>query len=114
MAHHFYRDPVMPGSVGIEALFQTLQAYLWHCGLLDEIPDARCAPAVGSELSWQYRGQILAEHHRMRGEVHVREVRREGDGLVAIADGSVWRDDLRIYEAKGVAISAVPGKGTGA
>lgn len=112
MAHHFRFDPVMPGSVGVEALFQSVAAYALHTGLADSLPDPAARPAAHVELAWKYRGQITPGHRRMRGEVHIRRVRRRGDGLLLVADGSVWRDDLRIYQVDNIGVEILPTGGT--
>ncbi|MGY0055760.1 3-hydroxyacyl-ACP dehydratase [Streptomyces sp. LZ34] len=112
MAHHFRFDPVMPGSVGVEALFQSVAAYALHAGLADSLPDPAARPAAHVELAWKYRGQITPGHRRMRGEVHIRRVRRRGDGLLLVADGSVWRDDLRIYQVDNIGVEILPTGGT--
>ncbi|MDT0543522.1 hotdog family protein [Streptomyces lonegramiae] len=111
MAHHFRFDPVMPGSVGVEALFQSVAAYALHTGLADSLPDPAARPAAHVELAWKYRGQITPGHRRMRGEVHIRRVRRQGDGLLLVADGSVWRDDLRIYQVDNIGVEILPKTG---
>ncbi|MEV0278908.1 hypothetical protein AB0I22_21335 [Streptomyces sp. NPDC050610] len=105
---HFFRDPVMPGSAGVQMLYQTVYAYALYTGLADHLPDPRCSVAVGEELSWSYRGQILREHQRVRGEVHIREARRDDGRVLVRADGSVWRDDLRIYEVNNIAVEIRP------
>ncbi|MFF4528655.1 3-hydroxyacyl-ACP dehydratase [Streptomyces sp. NPDC001407] len=102
--HHFFRDPVMPGSAGVQMLYQAVHAFALHTGLLADLPGARCAVAVGEELHWSYRGQILREHQRVRGEVHIREARRRGERLLLCADGSIWRDGLRIYQVDNIAL----------
>lgn len=111
MAHHFFNDPVMPGSVGVEALFQAVGAWALHTGVADGLPEPRLRPAAGVELSWKYRGQILREHQRMCGEVHIREVRRSADRIVVIANGSVYRDDLRIYQVDTIGVEVRPAEG---
>ncbi|MEU2713252.1 3-hydroxyacyl-ACP dehydratase [Streptomyces sp. NPDC007205] len=102
--HHFLHDPVMPGSAGVQMLYQAASAYALHTGLLDHVPDPSFSIAVGEELRWSYRGQVLREHRRVRGEVHIREVRQDGESVRILADGSVWRDDLRIYQVDNIAI----------
>ncbi|MFC6064320.1 3-hydroxyacyl-ACP dehydratase [Streptomyces ochraceiscleroticus] len=106
--HHFLHDPVMPGSAGVQMLYQAASAYALHTGLLDHVPDPRFSIAVGEELLWSYRGQILREHQRVRGEVHIRDVRQDGQRVLILADGSVWRDDLRIYQVDNIAIDVRP------
>ncbi|WP_438490157.1 3-hydroxyacyl-ACP dehydratase [Streptomyces sp. S186] len=102
---HFFQDPVMPGSAGVQMLYQAVHAYALHTGLVDHLlPHPHFALAVGEEVRWTYRGQILREHQQVRGEVHIREVRREGEAVRLLADGSVWRDDLRIYQVDNIAV----------
>ncbi|MEV0374844.1 3-hydroxyacyl-ACP dehydratase [Streptomyces sp. NPDC050636] len=105
---HFLHDPVMPGSAGVQMLFQAVQAFALHTGLTNDLRQPYFALAVGEELRWSYRGQILRHHRRMRGEAHIREVRRDGNQLLILADGSVWRDDLRIYQVDNIALVARP------
>lgn len=108
---HFAHDPVLPGSVGVQMLFQAVQACAVHTGIVDHLPSPRFALAVGEELRWSYRGQILRHHRRVRAEAHLREVRREHDRLLVLADGSVWRDDLRIYQVDNIALTVRSGAG---
>ncbi|WP_449475443.1 hypothetical protein [Streptomyces abikoensis] len=103
--HHFANDPVLPGSFGIQMLYQAVHAYALVTGLTDHIEQPRSAIATGEELRWSYRGQILREHRLIRGEVHIRDVRPTADQVVVRADGSVWRDDLRIYQAHNIAVA---------
>jgi 3-hydroxymyristoyl/3-hydroxydecanoyl-(acyl carrier protein) dehydratase len=110
MAHHFFGDPVMPGSVGVEALFQAVGAWALHTPAAEAPPDPVLRPAAGVELAWKYRGQILREHRRMRGEVHIREVRTGSGRITIIADGSVWRDDLRIYQVDNIGVEIASGQ----
>jgi len=105
---HFHRDPVMPGSLGIEAIVQAMQAYVIDAGLADDIDHPRFAPPVGVSMGWKYRGQILRDDPDMDFEVTVKEVRREGGGLLVIGDASLWKPGLRIYEVTDVAVRVVP------
>ncbi|OIJ97377.1 hypothetical protein BIV23_31275 [Streptomyces monashensis] len=100
--HHFFQDPVMPGSAGVQMLYQAVHAYALHTGLLDHLVRPRLYIALGEELHWSYRGQILREHRRVRGEAHIHQVRREDRQVLLRADGSVWRDDLRIYQVDNI------------
>lgn len=102
--HHFYKDPVMPGSTGVQMLLQAVQAFALHTGLTD----GRLHPVVGEELHWTYRAQMLREHRRARGEVHIRKVRRKRGRLFVHAEGSVWRDDLRIYHVENIVLATRP------
>ncbi|MFC5723977.1 3-hydroxyacyl-ACP dehydratase [Streptomyces gamaensis] len=102
---HFFHDPVMPGSAGVQMLVQAVQAYALYTGLTDGLPAPALLPAVGEELRWSYRGQILRHHREVLGEIHLREVRRTDGQLFLRADGSVWRDGLRIYHVENIALA---------
>ncbi|WKU42763.1 hypothetical protein Q3V23_01005 [Streptomyces sp. VNUA116] len=106
--HHFFRDPVMPGSAGVQMLFQQVQAFAVHTGLTGGLPDPELGLVTGEQLSWNYGAQILPEHQQVRGEVHIRKVTRKRDRLLIRADGSVWRDDLRIYHVRNIVLGSRP------
>jgi hypothetical protein len=76
--------------------------------LAEDIPRPRFALPVDREMAWRYRGQILREDGDMQFDVHVREVRRDGDRLLVVGDASLWKPELRIYELTGVAIEVRP------
>lgn len=105
---HFHRDPVMPGSLGVEAILQALRLYVLEEGLADGIERPRFALATNVPMSWKYRGQILRHDGELRFDVHVKEVRREGERLLVIADADLWKPGLRIYELTDVAIEVRP------
>ncbi|WP_431981282.1 3-hydroxyacyl-ACP dehydratase [Streptomyces qinglanensis] len=102
---HFLDDPVMPGSCGVELLFQALRVHLARSAVLS--PDAAHAlvPACGHPLKWTYRGQILPHHQQLQAEIQISELHEHRGKLLAVADGSVWRDGLRIYEVEGIALT---------
>ncbi|WP_405012842.1 beta-ketoacyl synthase N-terminal-like domain-containing protein [Kitasatospora sp. NBC_01539] len=101
---HFHRDPVMPGSLGVEAVLQALRLYVLEQGLADGLESPHFAPATDVEMAWKYRGQILRHDEELRFDVHVREVRREDGRVVVVADADLWKPGLRIYELTGVAV----------
>ena len=101
---HFHRDPVMPGSLGVEAVLQAMQVYAVESGLTDGLVNPRFQPGSGLETSWRYRGQILRTDPDMEFDVHIREVRRSPGRIQLIGDACVWKSDLRIYELVGVSV----------
>ncbi|MFG2936832.1 beta-ketoacyl synthase N-terminal-like domain-containing protein [Streptomyces sp. NPDC048282] len=105
---HFHRDPVMPGSLGVEAILQAMRLYVLAQGLADGIERPRFALGTGVATAWKYRGQILRHDGELSFDVHVKEVRRDGDRLVVIADADLWKPGLRIYELTDVAIEVRP------
>ncbi|GGO92424.1 beta-ketoacyl synthase N-terminal-like domain-containing protein [Wenjunlia tyrosinilytica] len=108
---HFHRDPVMPGSLGVEAILQAMRLFVMEQGLADGVEDPRFALAKGIEMGWKYRGQILRHDRELRFDVHVKEVRREAGRVLVIADADLWKPGLRIYELTDVAIEVRPGAG---
>lgn len=56
-------------------------------------------------MSWKYRGQVIPSNHVVVVDVELTEVRDEVcDGVparVVVAEGSLWVDGKRIYEAGG-------------
>jgi 3-hydroxymyristoyl/3-hydroxydecanoyl-(acyl carrier protein) dehydratase len=108
---HFFRDPVQPGSLGIEAMIQALQ----FAAAFDDVAGHLRAPrfealALGKPLTWKYRGQVVPKNHLIQVEAEVTDVIRGDDGSVTVVgDGALWVDGLRIYLAKGLAIRAVEG-----
>jgi 3-hydroxymyristoyl/3-hydroxydecanoyl-(acyl carrier protein) dehydratase len=111
-ACHFHRDPVMPGSLGVEAIIQGLQVFVRETGLADGIERPVFTVPHDVVMAWRYRGQILRTDPEMTFDLHVREVRRTDDGVVVVADANLWRtpgtdeghEGLRIYELTGVAV----------
>jgi len=105
-ARHFHLDPVMPGSLGIEAVIQALQEWLVDAGALTDLTDPEFVVPTGIEQAWRYRGQILAHDGEMTLEAHVKRVERGHGRVRVVADASVWKPGLRIYELTDVAAEA--------
>ncbi|MBL8299603.1 MAG: hypothetical protein JNN30_14800 [Rhodanobacteraceae bacterium] len=94
---HFFQDPVQPGSLGVQAMLQTLQQ--WLC-TANHASSGAVAPLLGREHLWKYRGQVLPHHSEV---VITLQVTESGPDY-AIADASLWADGERIYEASGIAL----------
>ncbi|MGW2725034.1 beta-ketoacyl synthase N-terminal-like domain-containing protein [Streptomyces sp. NPDC001492] len=105
---HFHRDPVMPGSLGVEAVLQAMRLFVLDQGLAEGVTRPRFAMATGVETKWKYRGQILRDDRELFFDVHIKEVRTEADRLLLIADADLWKPGLRIYELTDVAIEVRP------
>ncbi|NNJ11054.1 PfaB family protein [Chloroflexales bacterium ZM16-3] len=104
---HFYSDPVMPGSLGVEAILEAMQIYALHSGLGRELRSPHFASPVGQRTIWKYRGQIQPSAGLMRLEVHISRVERRDDQIIILADASLWRDQLRIYEVRDLGLAIV-------
>jgi len=89
---HFSDDPVMPGSLGLDAMWQMIGYWLGWSGS----PGKGRAVGVGEV---KLRGHITPQVRLVRYEVDMRQVRR-GKLVMGIADGRVVADDKCIYLAK--------------
>jgi 3-hydroxymyristoyl/3-hydroxydecanoyl-(acyl carrier protein) dehydratase len=106
---HFFQDPVQPGSLGLEAMLQTLQFYMIHEGLADG-PGLRFEPiALGRTMTWKYRGQVVPRNRVVTITLEVVEVGRDAEGPYALADASLWVDGKRIYQATAMGMRVVGG-----
>ncbi|MBL4576837.1 MAG: hypothetical protein JKX74_00105 [Flavobacteriales bacterium] len=102
---HFYQDPVMPGSLGIEALFEAIQLFALQEGLGANISNATFDQTSPHKTVWKYRGQILQHDPLMNVEVNIKEVKEENGKVIIIADGSLWKGTLRIYEVTDMSVT---------
>lgn len=105
---HFFQDPVQPGSLGLEAMLQTLQAYLLHQNKDADIANPRFE-SIGLQRAhrWRYRGQVLPHHRQVHTTLELTAEGHDERGYYAIADASLWVDGQRIYEASGLAVRIV-------
>jgi 3-hydroxyacyl-[acyl-carrier protein] dehydratase/trans-2-decenoyl-[acyl-carrier protein] isomerase len=88
----FQSDPVMPGSLGLDAMWQMIGFWLGWSGS----PGKGRAIGVGEV---EFLGQVTPETRRVRYQVDMRQVRR-GRLVLGIANGRVMADDTCVYRAK--------------
>ena len=101
---HFYKDPVMPGSLGVEAMIESLQVFALQQDLGKDFINPRFG-LVEDEAKWTYRGQIIPDNEVMTLEVNVKEIRKSAGRIDIIADGNLWKDGLRIYSVESIGLS---------
>jgi 3-hydroxymyristoyl/3-hydroxydecanoyl-(acyl carrier protein) dehydratase len=97
---HFYQDPVMPGSLGVEAILQAMQIYALEQDLGRHLNSPRFEQVLDHEIVWKYRGQITPDNKHMHLEVHISSIDTRDEQVTIIGDASLWKEDLRIYEVK--------------
>jgi 3-hydroxymyristoyl/3-hydroxydecanoyl-(acyl carrier protein) dehydratase/1-acyl-sn-glycerol-3-phosphate acyltransferase len=91
---HFFGDPVQPGSLGLEAVAQTLQVWMLATNRHAGMRNPRFEPiAVGERISWTYRGQVVPENKRVMILLTILEVRDS----FARASASLWVDGTKVY-----------------
>lgn len=106
--NHFYQDPVMPGSLGVEAILEAMRVFAIEQGYGSEFH--RSVFGLGeNSLQWKYRGQILQTTHTMSIEVNIHSVVKNPHEITIIGDASLWSDQIRIYEVKNAEIRITQG-----
>jgi 3-hydroxymyristoyl/3-hydroxydecanoyl-(acyl carrier protein) dehydratase len=104
---HFHQDPVMPGSLGVEAMLQALQAYALQTGVGRDFRSPRFAHALDHNTVWKYRGQIVPDNQDMSLELHITKPVAAPGRITLHAQASLWKENLRIYEVNSLALSVV-------
>ena len=89
---HFPGDPVMPGCLGLDALWQLIGFYLTWSGL----PGKGRALGAGEV---KFAGQVMPDAKLVEYHINIRRVMK-GRLKLAIADGFVLADGKEIYAAK--------------
>lgn len=93
---HFVDDPVMPGCLGLDALWQLTGFFLAWKG----------NPGLGRALGCgkvSFRGQVLPTAKRVTYELDMVGV-REGRNVRGIADGIISVDGRKIYAAESIIV----------
>jgi 3-hydroxyacyl-[acyl-carrier protein] dehydratase/trans-2-decenoyl-[acyl-carrier protein] isomerase len=93
---HFKGDPVMPGCLGLDAMWQLLGFYL--CWL--ELPGY--GRALGSDKV-KFFGQVTPSAKIVRYEIDIKRVVNRG-AVVGFADGNMFVDDRHVYSADGLRV----------
>src|SRR6478735_12283291 len=95
-ACHFPGDPVMPGCLGLDAMWQLVGFFLGWKG----------NPGRGRALGCgevKFTGQVLPTVKKVSYNIHIKRVLK-GKLNMAIADGSVSVDGREIYTAEGLRV----------
>lgn len=96
---HFKGDPVMPGCLGLDALWQLLGVFLGWIGL----PGKGRALGVGGV---RFSGQIYPDAGRIQYRLDIKRVFTRPMAM-GIANGVVIHDDKVIYEATDLRVGLI-------
>ena len=88
---HFPGDPVMPGCLGLDALWQLLGFYLGWIGGIGRGRALGCGEV-------KFTGQVLPDNRLVTYRLDVKRVIRRSL-VMGIADAEVLKDGQRIYQA---------------
>ena len=89
---HFKEDPVMPGCLGLDAMWQLVGFYLGWIGN----PGRGRALGVGAV---KFTGEVLQNIKLVKYEIDIKKIMSPGGTTVGLANGMVLADDKKIYSA---------------
>ncbi len=108
-ASHFFQDPVMPGSLGIEAIIQAMWAFTQYRQpeMVFQYPLVDFSNS--DPLVWKYRGQVKPDNQRIHFEVHLKNQITADTTIQLAGDADFWVDGVRIYAIKNISLMSKKG-----
>ena len=94
---HFNEDAVMPGCLGVDAMWQLVGFYL---GWLGELGRGR---ALGVN-SVKFTGEVLKNVKIAKYQVDMKRILKKEGTVVGLADGILYSDNKAIYTAEGLKV----------
>ena len=94
---HFKDDPVMPGCLGLDAMWQLVGFYL---GWLGNQGKGR-ALGVGTV---KFTGEVLKSVKKITDKIDIKKIMAPGGTTVGLANGLVLADHKKIYSAESLKV----------
>ena len=94
---HFKDDSVMPGCLGLDAMWQLVGFYLGWKG----------EPGKGRALgvnSVKFTGEVLTNVKIAKYEVNMKRILKKQGAVVGLADGILYADGKAIYQAESLKV----------
>jgi len=94
---HFKDDPVMPGCLGLDAMWQLVGFFLGWKG----------EPGKGRALgvkSVKFTGEVLKNAKIAKYKVNMRRILKKEGAVVGLADAILLADEKKIYEAENLKV----------
>ena len=94
---HFKEDPVMPGCLGVDGMWQLVGFYLGWVG----------EPGKGRALgvnNVKFAGEVLKNVKIAKYQVNMKRILKKEGAVVGLADGVLFSDNKPIYEAEGLKV----------
>ena len=94
---HFKEDPVMPGCLGLDAMWQLVGFFLGWIG----------EPGKGRALgvnNVKFTGEVLKKVKIARYQVNIKRILKKKGTVVGLADGILYADNKAIYEAENLKV----------
>jgi len=94
---HFKNDPVMPGCLGLDAMWQLVGFFLGWLGN----PGKGRALGVGTV---KFTGEVLQNIKLVKYEIDMKKIMSPGGTTVGLANGVVYADEKKIYTAENLKV----------
>ena len=94
---HFREDPVMPGCLGLDAMWQLVGFYLGWIGN----PGKGRALGVGTV---KFTGEVLQNVKLVKYEINMKKIMSPGGTTVGLANGVLLADGKKIYSAESLKV----------
>ena len=94
---HFRNDPVMPGCLGLDAMWQLVGFFLGWKG----------EPGKGRALgvnSVKFTGEVLKNVKITRYQINMQKILKKKGTVVGVANGILYADNKAIYEAENLKV----------
>ena len=94
---HFKEDPVMPGCLGLDAMWQLVGFYLGWLG----------NPGKGRALgvsTVKFTGEVLKNIKKATYVIDMKKIMSPGGTSVGLANGLLYADDKKIYSAESLKV----------
>ncbi|MAK12741.1 MAG: beta-hydroxydecanoyl-ACP dehydratase [Candidatus Pelagibacter sp.] len=94
---HFKTDPVMPGCLGLDAMWQLVGFFLGWVGNLGK----GRALGVGEV---KFTGEVLKNNKSAKYIIEMKRIIKKGETTVGLANGILLIDDKKIYSTKNLKV----------
>ena len=94
---HFKTDPVMPGCLGLDAMWQLVGFFLGWIGN----PGKGRALGVGEV---KFTGGVRRDNNLAKYNIEMKRIIKKGETSVGLADGILLIDDKKIYSTKNLKV----------
>ena len=94
---HFKKDPVMPGCLGLDAMWQLVGFFLGWTG----VPGKGRALGVNSV---KFTGEVLKSVKMATYEIHIKRILKKEGTVVGLANGTLSADGKIIYKAENLKV----------
>ena len=94
---HFKEDPVMPGCLGLDAMWQLVGFFLGWIG----------EPGKGRALGVsdvKFTGEVLANVKKTKYQINMKKILKKEGAVVGLANGILLADNKEIYTAENLKV----------